>query len=129
MKWLSKLEFSEEQAEGAWQRGLNYKVLPPSVLDAQEVNIDTMPGLGEVSVFSGITDVERTLVAGEERVRVLPGDTVLVKASGWAWAGECARLIYLPNPCSQIMLILWPPLSTFFRYELKSCNPKVEGET
>ena len=31
VKWLSRLELLTEEAEGAWQRGLNYKTLPPSV--------------------------------------------------------------------------------------------------
>lgn len=85
VKWLSKLELAEEQAEGAWQRGLNYKVLPPSVVDAKGVNLDAMPGLGEVSVFSGITDVTN---AGGGMTKMEPGQKVLVKASGWAWAGK-----------------------------------------
>ncbi len=93
VKWLSKLELAEEEAEGAWQRGLNYKVLPPAVVDAKQVNLDAMPGLGEVSVFSGITDVTNVRLslekgAVEDRVRLKPGQTVMVKASGWAWAGE-----------------------------------------
>ncbi len=88
VKWLSKLELAEEQAEGAWQRGLNYKVLPPSVLDANEVDLDQMPGLGEVSVFSGITSVSRVEDNGDEKKRMVPGETVLVKARGWAWAGK-----------------------------------------
>lgn len=89
VKWLSKLELAEEQAEGAWQRGLNYKVLPPSVLDANEVDLDQMPGLGEVSVFSGITSVSRVEENnGDEKRRMVPGETVLVKARGWAWAGK-----------------------------------------
>ena len=51
VKWLSKLELGEEQAEGSWQRGLNYKVLPPSVVDANEVDLDRMSGLAEVGIF------------------------------------------------------------------------------
>lgn len=91
VKWLSKLELSEEQALGSWQRGLNYKILPPSVLDAKEVDLDRMPGLGEVSVFSGITHVSKMdeqANGDEEKKRMVPGETVMVKASGWAWAGE-----------------------------------------
>ncbi|KAL7535010.1 hypothetical protein ACHAWF_005023 [Thalassiosira exigua] len=86
-KWLSKLELAEEQAEGMWQRGLNYKVLPPSVTDANEVDLEKMPGLGEVAVFSGITEVTRVPDGSGKKQKLLPGDTVWVKASGWAWAG------------------------------------------
>ena len=88
VKWLSKLELSREEAEGAWTRGLNYKILPPSVLDAKEVDLDKMPGLGEVSVFSGITNVSRVASEDDANRKLVPGQTVLVKASGWAWAGE-----------------------------------------
>ena len=58
VKWLKKLELAEEEAFGTWQRGLNYKILPPTVLDAKEVDLDIMPGLSEECVFSGITRVE-----------------------------------------------------------------------
>lgn len=93
VKWLSKLELAEEEAEGAWQRGLNYKVLPPSVLDAKEVDLDKIPGLSEVSVFSGITNVSKvrendTNNGTDTNMNMVPGETVLVKASGWAWAGK-----------------------------------------
>jgi len=96
VKWVSKLELSEEMATGAWQRGLNYKVLPPSVTDANEVDLDQMPGLAEVSVFSGITNVIR--VDGEEvgdgeKKKMVPGETVMVKASGWAWAGGGRKVV------------------------------------
>ena len=34
VKWVEKIEVSKEEAEGPWQRGLNYKTLPPGVVDA-----------------------------------------------------------------------------------------------
>lgn len=92
-KWLSKLELAEEQAEGMWQRGLNYKVLPPSVTDANEVDLEKMPGLGEVAVFSGITEVTRVPDGSGKKQKMLPGDTVWVKASGWAWAGGGRNIV------------------------------------
>ena len=90
VKWLSKLELAEEEATGMWQRGLNYKVLPPSVLDANQVDLNKMPGLSEVSVFSGITNVGPV---AKEKKKMVPGETVMVKASGWAWAGKSSFLI------------------------------------
>mmetsp|Transcript_247 Transcript_247/g.431 ORF Transcript_247/g.431 Transcript_247/m.431 type:complete len:638 (+) Transcript_247:134-2047(+) len=93
VKWLSKLELAEEQAEGAWQRGLNYKVLPPSVVDANEVDLDKMPGLAEVSTFSGITNVRRVDEDVGEEKKMVPGETVMVKASGWAWAGGGRNIV------------------------------------
>ncbi|KAL3816296.1 hypothetical protein ACHAXA_008104 [Cyclostephanos tholiformis] len=94
-KWVSRIELAEEQAEGAWHRGLNYKILPPSVQNANEVDLEQMPGLSEVSVFSGITKVSRVAQTGNDPVKKLvPGETVLVKASGWAWAGEYFQMLY-----------------------------------
>ena len=92
VKWLSKLELAEEESEGIWQRALNYKVLPPSVVDAKEVDLDKMPGLSEVSVFSGITQVSRA-AAAEKQHQLTPGETVMVKASGWAWAGGGRNIV------------------------------------
>lgn len=83
VKWLQKIELSKEEAEGPWQRGLNYKTLPPSVTDAGSVDLDRVPSMTEASVFSGITGMART----EPEVWVTSGDTVMMKASGWAWAG------------------------------------------
>jgi sulfite oxidase len=34
-----KIEFAKTEAVGAWQRGLNYKTLPPNVTDAKNVNL------------------------------------------------------------------------------------------
>jgi len=115
VKWLKKLELAEEEALGTWQRGLNYKILPPTVLDAKEVDLDKMPGLSEECVFSGITKVENlshtvpvpTTALEEEifgsnlsmmpfagsRTPLTPGETVLVKASGWAYAGGGRNIV------------------------------------
>ena len=125
VKWLKKLELAEEEAFGTWQRGLNYKILPPTVLDAKEVDLDIMPGLSEECVFSGITRVEnlshtpvvahdgntattattledeifgsmsvgRGLLGGGPRTPLTPGETVLVKASGWAYAGGGRNIV------------------------------------
>jgi sulfite oxidase len=89
VKWLSGIELSKEEAEGPWQRGLNYKALPPSVTDAKEVDLNRMPGLSEASLFSGITSMSRT----EPGANVSPGDTVTVQASGWAWAGGGRNIV------------------------------------
>jgi sulfite oxidase len=82
VKWVNKIELSKTEAEGAWQRGLNYKTLPPAVTDAAKVSLDRMPSMTEASIFSGITKAERV-----EQGRLAPGDTVMMRASGWAWAG------------------------------------------
>ncbi len=121
VKWLKKLDLAEEEAEGTWQRGLNYKILPPTVLDAKEVDLSVMPGLSEECVFSGITKVENlshteirptSITALEEDIfdsRMLmaasfpagsrtptpltPGEIVFVKTSGWAYAGGGCNIV------------------------------------
>ena len=82
VKWVEKIELAKTEAEGPWQRGLNYKTLPPSVTDASTVVMDKMPSMTEVSLFSGITSVERA-----SREQLNPGDRTVIKVGGWAWAG------------------------------------------
>ena len=88
VKWLQKIELSKTEAEGVWQRGLNYKPLPPSITDAKEVNLEHMPSISEASLFSGITKLEPI---GDDRPG--PGDRVAVRVSGWAWAGGGRNII------------------------------------
>ena len=71
---LAQVKLSEEEAVGDWQRGLNYKVLPPGLESGSGVDISKIPAMQEASVFSGITAVED---AGERKV----------DAKGWAWSG------------------------------------------
>jgi sulfite oxidase len=83
VKWLSKIEISKSEAEGAWQEGLNCKILPPSVTDAKNVDLKNIPSMTEVAVFSGIANME---MAGRPKLK--PGKTIMVKTNGWAsWSG------------------------------------------
>jgi len=92
VKWLKRIELSEAEAEGAWQRGLNYKVLPSGITDAKKVDLSVMPSLQEASVFSGITQLEcKDNINNKTAVK--PGDQVMVKASGWAWAGGGRNIV------------------------------------
>mmetsp|Transcript_57196 Transcript_57196/g.129603 ORF Transcript_57196/g.129603 Transcript_57196/m.129603 type:complete len:536 (-) Transcript_57196:178-1785(-) len=75
VKWVNEVRLSQEEALGDWQRGLNYKILPPGLSSAEGVDLSTVPAMQEASVFSGITGAE----GGEE--------AGLVDAKGWAWAG------------------------------------------
>jgi sulfite oxidase len=90
VKWLQKIELAATEAEGPWQRGLNYKILPPEVTDAKEVSLDRMPSMTEVSLFSGITSI-RKVSSGTSKC----GDRVKVKVSGWAWAGGGRNIVRL----------------------------------
>lgn len=86
VKWLDRIALAKTEAEGAWQRGLNYKTLPPSMTNAKGVDLSKMPSLTEVSLFSGITKVDTPKGAK-------PGDKVTVEASGWAWAGGGRNIV------------------------------------
>jgi sulfite oxidase len=83
VKWLNRIELSQNEAEGVWQKGLNYKPLPPSVTDASTVNLDEMPSITELSLYSGITKIDRT--SSSESIN--PGDRIVVKVGGWAYGG------------------------------------------
>jgi len=85
VKWVKTIEISREEAEGAWQRGLNYKVLPSNVKNAKSVDLTKMPSLAEASLFSGITKLEQPNKSNKKQFQT--GDIVKVKASGWGWAG------------------------------------------
>lgn len=87
VKWVHKIELAESESEGAWQRGLNYKTLPPNVTDANSVNLSKMPSMTEASVFSGITKIEGT------QGKLKPGEKVKVRARGWAWAGGGRNIV------------------------------------
>jgi hypothetical protein len=63
---------------------LNYKVLPPSVVDANLVDLEKAPSVNELSVTSGITMVEPIEGVGKD----LPaGEVVMMKVRGWAFSG------------------------------------------
>jgi sulfite oxidase len=89
VKWVNKIELSKEEAEGPWQRGLNYKVLPPGVTDANKVDLKQIPSMTELSVQSGITSVEPQTTRSTSK----PGQTVMVKASGWAYSGGGRNIV------------------------------------
>jgi len=88
VKWVETIELSQQEAEGPWQRGLNYKTLPPAVTDANQVQLDQMPSMTEVSLFSGITTIARTT---SETLN--PGDRTVVQVGGWAWAGGGRNIV------------------------------------
>ena len=78
VKWLSKIEISKSEAEGAWQEGLNYNV-----------DLKKMPSMTEVAVFSGIANME---MAGRPKLK--PGKTIMVKTE---WLGmEWRRAQHCP---------------------------------
>jgi len=81
VKWVGKVQLSKEEALGDWQRGLNYKILPPSVGDAKQVDVRKIPAMQEASVFSAITGAEQG-PASDEGTNFPTFD-----AKGWAWAG------------------------------------------
>lgn len=90
VKWVERIELAKTEAEGAWQQGLNYKTLPPSVTDAKDVDLQKMPSMTEVSLFSGITKME---VSNSDKAGAKAGDKVMVKAEGWAWSGGGRNIV------------------------------------
>ncbi len=84
VKWLDRITIHKEEAEGPFQRGLNYKILPPSVQDASSVDLSKFPSMYEPSVFSGITQVSQQ---GNKFQCEDGSEAVEVVVQGWAWAG------------------------------------------
>jgi sulfite oxidase len=112
VKWVERIQVAATEAEGVWQRGLNYKTLPPSVTDASTVQLDQMPSMTEVSLFSGITHIDHcyndtedavadSTVAGASTDEVTsgkppppnPGDRIMVRVRGWAYAGGGRNIV------------------------------------
>lgn len=86
VKWLERIEIAQTEAEGSWQRGLSYKMLPPSVTDVANVDLEKMPPIMEVSVFSGITSIKIVEKYND-------GEFCKVKVGGWAWAGGGRNIV------------------------------------
>jgi sulfite oxidase len=82
VKWVKEVALAKEEAFGDWQRGLNYKVLPPNLSSAQGVDLSKFPAVMEASVFSGITAIEQSGEGSEDS-----DSKLTVDAKGWAWAG------------------------------------------
>lgn len=40
VKWVSRITLSGEEAEGAWQRGMAYKGLPPSAKSLEGIDVE-----------------------------------------------------------------------------------------
>jgi len=93
VKWVDQATLSAEEALGDWQRGLNYKILPPNLWDAKNVDLTSIPAMQEASVFSGITHVEQAWKDADHDDDEGGGHQQatshrhFVDAKGWAWAG------------------------------------------
>jgi sulfite oxidase len=73
VKWVNSVKLSKEEAVGDWQRGLNYKVLPPGAENASGIDISKLPAMQESSVFSAISNLEN--------------NDGFIDCKGWAFAG------------------------------------------
>ena len=82
MKWVKSIRLSSEEAEGPWQRGMNYKVFSPSVKDLNGVDIDKVPTIMEMPVQSVIVSPQN----GQE-VEMAPGEDMTVKGYALFTAG------------------------------------------
>jgi sulfite oxidase len=83
VKFVKEVVFSEEEAEGDWQRGINYKLLSPNVTDPKTVDVSKLPPMLEAALFSGITVTEVIDNVVDDK----GGDKALVEVKGWAWSG------------------------------------------
>mmetsp|Transcript_14320 Transcript_14320/g.20988 ORF Transcript_14320/g.20988 Transcript_14320/m.20988 type:complete len:567 (-) Transcript_14320:444-2144(-) len=102
VKWVEGIELSKEEAEGAIQRGLSYKILPLGVTDATGIDLDDIPAMQQESIFSGITKLELLQPHNhdqrDQHAASTPHETdqqqrVMVKTSGWAFAGGGRNIV------------------------------------
>jgi len=80
VKWLKTITLSDEESEGPWQRGMNYKVFSPSVKDLNTVDIASVPTIQEQPVQSVVVSPE-----DGETLEVVPGEDLDIR--GYAWSG------------------------------------------
>ena len=53
VKWVQKVKLSSEEAQGAWQRGMNYKAMPShwrTKQDLKGVDFSQLPSIHELPV-------------------------------------------------------------------------------
>ena len=53
VKWVQRVKLSSEEAQGAWQRGMNYKAMPShwrTKQDLQGVDFSQLPSIHELPV-------------------------------------------------------------------------------
>ncbi|QDZ17568.1 sulfite oxidase [Chloropicon primus] len=83
VKWLKSITLSSEEAEGPWQRGMNYKVFSPSVKDLNSVDIASVPTIQEQPVQSVIVSPQ-----DGETLEVVPEEELEIKGYSWSGGGR-----------------------------------------
>jgi sulfite oxidase len=83
VKWLKSITLSDEESEGPWQRGMNYKVFSPSVKDLNSVDIARVPTIQEQPVQSVIVSPQ-----DGEKLEVVPGEELEIKGYSWSGGGR-----------------------------------------
>ena len=64
-------------------------VVGSNVTNAKGIDLKQIPSIMELSVYSGISKLEPAASAQN----AAPGDSVMVKASGWAYAGGGRKIV------------------------------------
>jgi sulfite oxidase len=88
VKWVQKVKLSSQEAEGAWQRGMNYKAMPShwrTKQDLQGVDFSQLPSIHELPVQCAFSSP----APGDS----LPSDEESIEAKGWA-LGSAGRSIH-----------------------------------
>ena len=85
VKWLTKIILSEQEAEGPWQRSISYKVLPPDVTNASEIDSTRIPTMQEMPLQSAITNIEKE------------GDKYAVEGYAWTGSGDEISRVEISN--------------------------------
>lgn len=80
-KWLQEIRTSGSEAEGSWQQGIAYKVMPSSVEEGEIFDHESTPSMQEMPVQSIIANVENKTGSSEE-------PTLEVKGVAWSGGGR-----------------------------------------
>lgn len=88
VKWVRKVKVSKEEAEGAWQQGMNYKAMPAhwrTKSDLKGVDFSKLPSIHELPTQCAFSSP----APGDS----LSNDEDSVEARGWA-LGSAGRQVY-----------------------------------
>lgn len=96
VKWVNRIVVSQEESESHWQRA-DYKILPSSIKQPQQIDYDQLPALQDGNVQSAICSPSSETDGNKVQIlSVRPTDDELKKGAltvkGYAFSGGGRRI-------------------------------------